>query len=159
LPLSAASPLHAPGCGRTGRITASSRAPSPPGADPPRTTSRGSCTSADIDRAIHRANAAVLTHLHALLAARVKPHLVQWQLRHSDFRTTQRYPHTQREELRIALAALPLGWDSRTHKAKCSMPSTSAEPPYLRAQLPFTPSSHRKRHAEVIRAHASSCPF
>lgn len=46
-----------------------------------------------------------------LLAAGVKPHLVQRQMRHSDFGTTQRYDHTQREEVRSAVAALSLGFE------------------------------------------------
>ena len=43
-----------------------------------------------------------------LLAAGVKPHLVQRQMRHSDFGTTQRYDHTQRDEVRGAVAVLRL---------------------------------------------------
>ncbi len=43
-----------------------------------------------------------------LLAAGVKPHLVQRQMRHSDFGTTQRYDHTQGEEVRNAVAVLKL---------------------------------------------------
>ena len=46
-----------------------------------------------------------------LLAAGVKPHLVQRQMRHSDFGTTQRYDHTQQEEVRNAVAALSLGFE------------------------------------------------
>ena len=73
-----------------------------------------------------------------LLAAGVKPHLVQRQMRHSDFGTTQRYDHTQREEVRSAVAALPLGFEDP--KSECSMPSTSGwSPTYLPAQLLLHP--------------------
>lgn len=42
----------------------------------------------------------------ALLAAGVAPHLVQRQMRHSDFSTTQRYDHSQAEKVRRAVARL-----------------------------------------------------
>jgi len=43
-----------------------------------------------------------------LLAAGVKPHLVQKQMRHSDFSTTTRYDDSQADEVRRAVARLPV---------------------------------------------------
>ena len=43
-----------------------------------------------------------------LLAVGVKPHLVQKQMRHADFGTTQRYDHSGQDEVRRAVARLPV---------------------------------------------------
>ena len=68
-----------------------------------------------LDGALHGADAEIAAVVDPtctlLLAAGLKPHLVQRQMRQSDFGTTLRYDHTQRDEVRTAAATLPLGFE------------------------------------------------